>query len=123
MMNKFVYQLDKRNICDNLVKSHKYQFVMTADGFEQVKKLMKIIAKSDNRGKRKTAFVITDVSEYLDFSGNELVAGSETELIEKINKDITIWKSKQKEKELKQMEKELKRKDREIEIVADSAII
>jgi hypothetical protein len=97
---------------------------MTADGFEQVKKLMKIIGgKAIIVENGKPAFVITDVSEYLDFSGNELVAGSETELIEKINKDITIWKSKQKEKELKQMEKELKRKDREIEIVADSAII
>jgi len=93
---------------------------MTEDSFEQVKRLMKIVGgKAIIVEDGKPTFVIASVDEYSypDIKG---AAKSETELIEKINKDIAIWKSRQKEKELKQMEKELFRKDREIEIVPDS---
>lgn len=97
---------------------------MTQDSFEQVKRLMKIVGgKAIIVEDGKPAFVVIDVDEYLGFESDKGVAKSETELIEKINKDIAIWKSKQKEKELKQMEKELYHKDREIEIVPDSANI
>lgn len=97
---------------------------MTTDGFEQVKHLMKILGgKAIIIEDGKPSFVIMSIDEYPGFGSAEGAVGSETELIEKINKDITIWKGKQKERELGQMEKELKRKDREIEIVADGAII
>ncbi len=91
---------------------------MTGDGFEQVKKLMKIIGgKAIIVEDGKPAFVIADVDDYPGFSGAETAIGSEAELIEKINKDIAIWKGKQKERELGQMEKELKTSGRAIEIV------
>lgn len=94
---------------------------MTGDGFEQVKDLMRIVGgKAIIVEDGKPAFVIVSADEYLGFSSAEGTVGSETELIEKINKDITIWKGKQKERELGQMEKELKHKDRAIEIVSDN---
>ena len=97
---------------------------MTEDGFEQVKRLMKSIGgKAIIVEDGKPAFVIVSADEYLGLEETKGAAKSETELIEKINKDITIWKSKQKEKEHKQMEKELYHKDREIEIVPDGANI
>jgi hypothetical protein len=68
------------------------------------------------------SFVIASVDEYIQF--NNVGAGepvsSETELIEKINKDITVWKSKQKEREIRQLEleKEFEEKEnRGIEII------
>jgi len=97
---------------------------MTQDSFEQVKRLMKSIGgKAIIVEDGKPAFVVISVDEFPGCESDEGCAKSETELIEKINKDIAIWKSKQKEKELKQMEKELYQKDREIEIVPDSANI
>lgn len=95
---------------------------MTEDSFEQVKKLMQVIGgKAIIVEDGMPAFVISSIDEYQGLADTKIEAGSEVELIEKINKDITIWKNKQKEKELKQMEKELKQKDRGIEIVADSS--
>jgi PHD/YefM family antitoxin component YafN of YafNO toxin-antitoxin module len=92
---------------------------MTEDSFEQVKKLMKIIGgKALIVEDGKPSFVVINVDEYTDFEDIVNSAGSETELIEKINKDITIWKNKQKEREIKQLEKDFEKKEsREIEII------
>ena len=95
---------------------------MTTDSFEQVKRLMKIVGgKAIIVEDGKPSFVVINADEYLELDSPKVPVGSETELIEKINKDITVWKNKQKERELKQMEKELFRKGREIEITPDSA--
>lgn len=68
------------------------------------------------------SFVIANVDEYMQFkdAGLNSSVSSEAELIEKINKDITVWKSKQKEREIKQLEleKEFEEKgSRDIEII------
>lgn len=95
---------------------------MTTDSFEQVKRLMKIVGgKAIIVEDGKPSFVVINADEYLELESPKIPVGSEAELIEKINKDITVWKNKQKERELKQMEKELFRKGREIEITPDSA--
>lgn len=97
---------------------------MTGDSFEQVKRLMKIIGgKAIIVENDKPSFVVINVDEFLDFEDTKSKVGSEFELIDKINRDITVWKTKQKEKELKQMEKELSKKDREIEIVPNNTDI
>lgn len=97
---------------------------MTEDNFEQVKRLMKIIGgKAIIIENDKPSFVVINVDEYLNFEDTKSKVGSEFELIDKINRDITVWKTKQKEKELKQMEKELSKKDREIEIVPNNTDI
>ncbi len=105
---------------------------MTENSFEQIKRMMKIIGgKAIIVEDGKPSFVIINTDEYLAFDSiaNSTEVESETDLIEKINKDITIWKNKQKEREIKQMEKdfenrkrmagndEAERKSREIEIV------
>lgn len=92
---------------------------MTADSFEQVKKLMKIVGgKAIIVDEGKPSFVIINVDEYLDFENIKDSVGSETELIDKINKDITIWKNKQKEREIKQLEKDFEvKEDREADII------
>ena len=97
---------------------------MTGDSFEQVKKLMRIIGgKAIIVENDKPSFVMINVDEYLNFESTKNEVGSESELIDKINRDITVWKSKQKEKELRQMEKELSKKEREIEIVPNNTEI
>jgi len=97
---------------------------MTEDGFEQVKRLMKIVGgKAIIVEDGKPAFVVISADEYLGFESDRGGVGTDTELIEKTNRDIAIWKGKQKERELKQMEKELYHKDREIEIVPDDSQI
>jgi hypothetical protein len=81
---------------------------MSGDSFEKVKKIMKVIGgKAVIVEDGEPVFVVINVDDYSDpgLPKGEPV-GSETELIEKINKDITIWKNKQKEKEMKQMEKD-----------------
>lgn len=93
---------------------------MTADSFEQVKHLMKIVGgKAIIVDEGKPSFVIINVDEYVDFeNAKDSVVGSEAQLIDKINKDITIWKNKQKEREIKQLEEDFeKKKSREIEII------
>ena len=105
---------------------------MTENSFEQIKRMMKIIGgKAIIVENGKPSFVIINADEYLAFDAiaNSTGVESETELIEKINKDITIWKNKQKEREIKQMEKDFEvskriarneeedRKSREIEII------
>jgi hypothetical protein len=82
---------------------------MTEDSFAKVKKLMKIIGgKALIVENDEPTFVIINVDDY-SYGGcaDGTTVGTETQLIEKINKDITIWKNKQKEKEMKQMEKDL----------------
>ncbi|MFA7169608.1 MAG: hypothetical protein WC178_02030 [Candidatus Paceibacterota bacterium] len=94
---------------------------MTEDSFERVKRLMKIVGgKAIIVEDGKPSFVIINADEYLNFENVKESVNSETELVEKINKDITIWKNKQKEKELRQMEKNFAKKEnvsREVEIV------
>jgi len=93
---------------------------MNEIAFEQVKKLMRIIGgKAVIVEDGKPAFVISNISDYMKVNGEEDPVGTETELVDKINRDITVWKGRQREKELKQLEKELNQKEREISIVPD----
>lgn len=96
---------------------------MTQDSFELVKKLMKIVGgKAIIVEDGKPVFVVANIDDYMQFEGansNDFVS-SESELIEKINKDITVWKSKQKEKEIRQLELEKEfeeKRNRDIEII------
>lgn len=96
---------------------------MTDSSFDKIKKLVritggKIIIIEDN----KPTMVIIDINEYIDnlksteksASGNLSKSDilSERELIEKINKDINIWKDRQEERRLKQMEMESEHRSR-----------
>jgi len=94
---------------------------MTESSFDKVKKLMKIIGgKAIIVEDGKPAFVIINADEYLDFEDTKNSVGSETDLLDKINRDINVWKNKQRDREISQMEKEFiedKAKKRLIEIV------
>ncbi|MDD3190357.1 MAG: hypothetical protein PHI66_01540 [Candidatus Pacebacteria bacterium] len=94
---------------------------MTESSFDKVKKLMKIIGgKAIIVEDEKPAFVIINVDEYLDFEDTKNSIGSEMALLDKINRDINVWKNKQRDREISQMEKDFiedKAKKRLIEIV------
>lgn len=98
---------------------------MKEDSFEQIEKLMRIIGgKAIIVENGKPSFVVINADEYTGFECTEDSVGSDTELIEKINKDITIWKNKQKEREMKQLEKDFtqsEKDERKIEIVENDA--
>jgi hypothetical protein len=73
----------------------------------------------------RPTFLIINVDEFVSEEGAAPVS-SEGELIEKINKEINIWKNRQKEREIRQLEKELLQKESkkpDIEIIEDNAAL
>ena len=85
---------------------------MTENSFGEIKKLMKIIGgKVVIVENGKPTMVIIDIDEYIGFEkkdsfkesgeSNDL---SDKKLVEKINKNINVWKNRQEERKLKQLE-------------------
>jgi len=83
---------------------------MTDNSFEKIKKLMKIIGgKVIIVEDGKPTAVIINVDEYFKFEDEKEFwkdNSSEKELIEKINKEINVWKDRQGERRIKQLEME-----------------
>lgn len=83
---------------------------MTDNNFDKIKKLIKIIGgKVIIIEDGKPTMVIINVDEYFGLENKSGLLKSnsfETELTEKINKEINIWKDKQGERRLKQLEME-----------------
>ena len=88
---------------------------MTENSFGEIKKLMKIIGgKVVIVENGKPTMVIIDIDEYVGFekkySFKENKESSESDnlsdkkLVEKINKNINVWKNRQEERKLKQLE-------------------
>lgn len=96
---------------------------MTESSFDKIKKLIKIvggkvIVVEDGR----PTMVIINIDEYIDFNKTEsgsVKNSSEKEIVEKvdrINKDINVWKNRQGERMLRQIEAENKyREERGLE--------
>lgn len=88
---------------------------MTENSFSEIKKLMKIVGgKVIIVEDGKPTMVIINADEYIglekknglreiDNPGDNL---SDKKLVEKINRNINIWKNRQEERKLKQLEEE-----------------
>ncbi len=87
---------------------------MTENSFSEIKKLMKIIGgKVVIVEDGKPTMVVIDVDEYIGFEKKdnskesdfkEDNSLSDKKLVEKINRNINIWKNRQEERKLKQLE-------------------
>jgi len=83
---------------------------MAENSLSEIKKLMKIIGgKVVIVEDGKPTMVIINVDEYIRFeekdSPKETGSLSDENLVEKINKNINIWKNRQEERNLKQLKK------------------
>ena len=88
---------------------------MTENSFSEIKKLMRVIGgKVVIVENGKPTMVIINISEYTGFgkddnfkedSKNENNDLSDKKLVEKINRNINIWRNRQEERKLKQLEK------------------
>jgi len=98
---------------------------MTENSFEKIKKLIKIVGgKVIIVEDGKPTMVIINIDEYVDFKDtkNSIVDNSEkkeitnkaekTEKVERVNRDINVWKNKQEERLFKQFEIENKYRER-----------
>ncbi len=85
---------------------------MAENSFSEIRKLMKVIGgKVVIVENGKPTMVVIDVDEYIGFEkrdnfkesdgGDSL---SDKKLVEKINRNINIWKNRQEERKLKQLE-------------------
>ena len=85
---------------------------MTENSFSEIKKLMKIIGgKVIIVEDGKPTMVVIDIDEYIGLEkkdsfkkSNESDNLSDKKLVEKINKNINVWKNRQEERKLKQLE-------------------
>lgn len=92
---------------------------MTENSFDKIKKLIKVVGgKVIIVEDGKPTMVIINIDEYVDFKNTKdsiIKNPPEKEIVEKVdstNKDIDIWKNKQKERMLRQFEIENKYKER-----------
>jgi len=94
---------------------------MTENSFGEIKKLMKVIGgKVIIVEDGKPTMVIIDIDEYIGFEkkdssgeGNESDSLSDKKLVERINRNINIWKNRQEERRLKQFEENAYEKSEE----------
>ncbi|MEA1936871.1 MAG: hypothetical protein U9N04_02045 [Patescibacteria group bacterium] len=85
---------------------------MMKNSFDEIKRLMKIIGgKVVIVENGKPTMVIINVDEYIGFEKKDNLKNSvesdslsDKKLIEKINKNINIWRNRQEERKLKQLE-------------------
>ena len=92
---------------------------MTESSFDKIKKLIKVVGgKVIIVEDGKPTMVVINIDEYVDFNNAKdsiIKNPPEKEIVEKVdrtNKDIDIWKNKQKERMLRQFEIENKYKER-----------
>ena len=83
---------------------------MAENSFSEIKKLMKIIGgKVIIVEDGKPTMIIINVDEYIKFeekdSPKETDGLPDKNLVERINKNINIWKNRQEERKLKQLER------------------
>lgn len=84
---------------------------MVENSFSEIRKLMKIIGgKVVIVENGKPTMVVMDIDEYIGFGkkdnfkkSGESDGLSDKKLVEKINKNINIWKNRQEERKLKQL--------------------
>ena len=85
---------------------------MIENSFNEIKKLMKVVGgKVIIVENGKPTMVVIDIDEYIEFEKRDDLKGSDEssslsdkKLVEKINKNINIWKNRQEERKLKQLE-------------------
>jgi PHD/YefM family antitoxin component YafN of YafNO toxin-antitoxin module len=94
---------------------------MTESSFDKIKKLIKVVGgKVIIVEDGKPTMVVINIDEYVDFekTENDIINNSKKEVVEKIekvdriNKDINVWKNRQEGRMLKQIEIENKFKER-----------
>ena len=92
---------------------------MTESSFDKIKKLIKVVGgKVIIVEDGKPTMVIINIDEYVDFKDtrdNAIKNPPKKELFEKVdrvNKDINVWKNKQEERVFKQFEIENKYRER-----------
>ncbi len=88
---------------------------MTESSFDKIKKLVKIIGgKIIIMEDGIPTMVIIDIDEYVDFSKTEgliLENLSKDKSIDRINKDIDVWKDKQEKRKVEQLKNNVAIKD------------
>lgn len=78
---------------------------MNEDSFNRIKKLMKIIGgKAIIIEDGKPAFVIINADEYLEFEDAKKGIETEAEILNRINRDIEVWKQVRKKEEIARMD-------------------
>ena len=94
---------------------------MIENSFSEIKKLMKVIGgKVVIVENGKPTMVVIDIDEYIEFEkkdsfkeSSESNNLSDKKLVEKINKNINVWKNRQEERKLKQLEENAYKKPEE----------